>query len=80
MLDNGIISVDANRRVHWTGGVQPLDGKEQHPFCEVQRHAENGTLILIDEKLFAWEFSPEVFGASSVPPGTMKPALNLLHM
>lgn len=63
MLDNGIISVDANRRVHWTGGVQPLDGKEQHPFCEVQRHAENGTLILIDEKLFAWEFSPEVFGA-----------------
>lgn len=63
MLDNNIIKVDDDCRVHWTGGSQPIDGEERHSFCEVQRHAENGNLLLIDDKLFVWEFSPEVFNA-----------------
>lgn len=63
MLDNGIIAVDENCRVRWTGGSQPIDGEERHSFCEVQRHAENGNLLLIDGKFFIWEFSPEVFNA-----------------
>lgn len=63
MLDNHIIKVDDDCRVYWTGGSQPIDGEERHSFCEVQRHAENGNLLLIDEKLFVWEFSPDVFNA-----------------
>lgn len=63
MLDNGIIAVDENCRVQWTGGPQPIDGEEKHSFCEVQRHAQNGNLLLIDGKFFLWEFSPEVFNA-----------------
>lgn len=52
-----------NCRVRWTGGPQPIDGEERHSFCEVQRHAENGNLLLIDGRFFIWEFSPEVFNA-----------------
>ena len=63
MLDNNIIAVDENCRVRWTGGPQPIDGEERHSFCEVQRHAQNGNLLLIDGKFFLWEFSPEVFNA-----------------
>ena len=63
MLDNNIIAVDEDCRVRWTGGPQPIDGEERHSFCEVQRHAENGNLLLIDGKFFLWEFSPEVFNA-----------------
>lgn len=63
MLDNNIIAIDENCRVRWTGGPQPIDGEERHSFCEVQRHAENGNLLLIDGKFFIWEFSPEVFHA-----------------
>lgn len=63
MLDNNIIAVDENCRVRWTGGPQPIDGDERHSFCEVQRHAENGNLLLIDGRFFIWEFSPEVFNA-----------------
>lgn len=63
MLDNNIIAVDENCRVRWTGGPQPIDGEERHSFCEVQRHAENGNLLLIDGRFFIWEFSPEVFNA-----------------
>lgn len=61
MLDNHIIAVDENCRVQWTGGPQPIDGEERHLFCEVQRHAENGNLLLIDGRFFIWEFSPDVF-------------------
>ena len=63
MLDNNIIAVDEDCRVRWTGGPQPIDGEERHSFCEVQRHAENGNLLLIDGRFFIWEFSPEVFSA-----------------
>lgn len=63
MLDNNIIAVDEDCRVRWTGGPQPIDGEERHSFCEVQRHAQNGNLLLIDGKFFLWEFSPEVFNA-----------------
>lgn len=63
MLDNGIITVDPDCRVCWTGGSQPIDGDEKHAFCEVQRHAENGNLLLIDGQFFLWEFSPDVFNA-----------------
>lgn len=63
MLDNNIIAVDENCRVRWTGGPQPIDGEERHSFCEVQRHAQNGNLLLIDGKFFLWEFSPDVFNA-----------------
>lgn len=63
MLDNNIIAVDEDCRVRWTGGPQPIDGEERHSFCEVQRHAQNGNLLLIDGKFFLWEFSPDVFNA-----------------
>lgn len=63
MLDNHIISVDENCRVHWTGGQQPIDGEERHSFWEVQLYAENGNLLLIDGQFFLWEFSPEIFKA-----------------
>jgi hypothetical protein len=63
MLDNGLIQVNENCRVRWTGGAQPIDGAERHSFCEVQRYAENGNLLLIDDRFFVWEFSPEVFDA-----------------
>ena len=63
MLDNHLITVDENCRVCWTGGPQPIEGEDLHPFCEVQRYAENGNLLLIDGGLFVWEFPPDVFTA-----------------
>lgn len=63
MLDNQLIAVDENCRVCWTGGPQPIEGEDLHPFCEVQRYAENGNLLLIDGGLFVWEFPPDVFAA-----------------
>lgn len=61
MLGNGIIAIDNDCRVHWTGGCLPVDGDERHAYSEVQRYAENGTLLLIDGKFFLWELPPELF-------------------
>lgn len=63
MCDNGLIEVGKDCRVRWTGGSLPIDGKERHKYCEVQRHADNGTLLLVDGKFFVWEFPIEVFEA-----------------
>lgn len=60
---NGLIQVGEDCRVRWTGGSLPINGKERHKYCEVQRHADNGTLLLIDEKFFVWEFPVDVFEA-----------------
>lgn len=61
MKSNGLIQIDEDCRVRWTGGSLPIDGDERHKYCEVQRHADNGTLLLIDEKFFVWEFPVDVF-------------------
>lgn len=80
MIDNNIIAVDENCRVRWTGGAQPIDGEDRHSFCEVQRHAENGNLLLIDNRFFVWEFSPEVFNAmESITILTYQLEGNILH-
>lgn len=63
MKNNGLIRVDEDCRVRWTGGSLPVEGEERHKYCEVQRHADNGTLLLIDEKFFVWEFPIDVFEA-----------------
>lgn len=64
MLSNHIITVDDSCRVHWSGGCLPVDGDERHAYSEVQRYAENGTLILIDDRFFLWELPPELFSAA----------------
>lgn len=61
MCNNGLIQVDEDCRVHWTGGSLPVDGPERHKYCEVQRHANNGTLLLVDKQFFVWEYPVEVF-------------------
>lgn len=63
MLNNGIITVEENCRVRWTGGCLSVDDEEAHSYCEVQRYAENGTLLLIDGSFFLWEFPIELFEA-----------------
>lgn len=63
MVENKIIEVDENYRVRWTGGQWQIDGDGRHSFCEVQRYAESGNLILIDGQFFIWEFPPDVFNA-----------------
>lgn len=64
MLSNHIITVGDDCRVHWTGGCLPVDGEDRHAYSEVQRYAENGTLLLIDNQFFLWELPPELFSAT----------------
>ena len=63
LSNNGLIQVDEDCHVRWTGGNLPIDGAERHKYAEVQRHADNGTLLLIDNRFFIWEFPPEVLEA-----------------
>lgn len=63
LSNNGLIQVSEDYHVRWTGGNLPIDGAERHKYAEVQRHADNGTLLLIDDKFFIWEFPPEVLEA-----------------
>lgn len=86
MSANGLIEVGNDCRVCWTGGNLPIDGKERHKFCEIQRHSDNGTLLLIDGKFFIWEFPPEVFEAMEsvtvltyMPEGSYMGAYLRLH-
>jgi len=63
LSNNGLIQVSEDCHVRWTGGNLSIDGAERHKYCEIQRHADNGTLLLIDGKFFIWEFPPEVLEA-----------------
>lgn len=64
MLSNHIITVGDDCRVRWAGGCLPVDGEDRHAYSEVQRYAENGTLLLIDDQFFLWELPPELFSAA----------------
>ena len=65
LIDNQLITVDDSFHVQWTGVPQPLEknNSEKYSYYEIQRHAQNGDLLLIDKKCFLWEFPPDIFRA-----------------
>lgn len=63
-LDMNIITIDEKCRVSWNAknfeSVKGSHGK-YHFF---EKNIENGSVLMIDRKFFAWEFSPTIFKAA----------------
>ncbi len=61
LLANNIIAVADDCRVKWLG--KDIENMQEFmpKYYTIQKYAEAGSLILVDNTFFAWEFPPDVF-------------------
>lgn len=64
ILHKGIVEVDDYGHVKWTGGDFDIEDRDPHAFAQVQRYAQDGTLLLCNDTLFVWEFPRAVLDAA----------------